>query len=221
MNIKARRGLRLLAITVAVGSPIVGHLALVMGQGYGIALAFAAAQAVAAGIVLWTLPRHRWVGPAVTAALLLPLAIGAWQAPQTGLLASAGLAHALVYTALLAVFASSLRPGRTALVTTIASRLNPAFHAGMIPYTRAVTWAWCLFFATQLAVSTLLLATNPLLWRDFVTILHAWFLLAMLVGESLVRRRRWRHERSVGLLDTIRGVRRLMAQRAANAPTIL
>ena len=211
--------LRLITLVVAVGSPIASHIALAMGQGYGAAMAFAAAQAVAGGCLSWaTLPRWRWLGPVVALALLAALGIGDRRSAHAGLLAAAGLSHAMLYAALLAFFASTLLPGRTSLVTTLARRLNPTFHAGMGPYTRAVTVAWCLFFAAQLAASALLLAVAPALWGAFVTTLHAPLVLVMALGEYLVRRWRWRHEHYTSLADTVRGVRRIRAEAAqANA----
>ena len=219
MNGSTRRRLRGAAVLVAVAAPLVGHLALSLGRGYGVALTLAAVQVIAVGVVLWnTWPGGRAYGMGAVGAVLAALAWGAWTAPAAGLLVGAGLVHALLYAALLVVFVRTLWPGRTALLTTVASRLNPAFHAGMVPYTRAVTLAWCLFFAAQLAASATLLAIGSPLWPLLVTTLHAPLVFAMALAEFLVRRWRWRHEHYTSLPDTIRGVRRLMAQRAATPP---
>ena len=212
MNCSAAPGhpLRTAAILVAAAAFLGSHIAAALRQPDG-ALALAALQAIATGAALsLTLRSRRWFGPLAALALLLALALGARHSPAAGLLAGAGAAHALLYTALLIVFANTLRPGRTALITLVASRLNPGFHAGMIAYTRAVTAAWALFFALQLLASAILLATDPPLWRLFVTTLHLPLVLAMTLAEFAVRRRRWRHQ-SIGLLETIRGTRRLWA----------
>ena len=220
MNGRTRRQLRLVATAAAIAAPLASHVALAWGQSYGAALACSAAGAAATGLLLWTtLPRQRWLGPAVAAALGTALILGARHSPQTGLLAATGLAHALLYTALLALFARSLRPGRTALVTLAASRINPHFHPGMIPYTRKVTAAWTLLFAAQLILSATLLATNPALWQRFVTTLHFPLCAALALAEALIRRHRWRGEHPTSLPDTIRGVRRLIAQRANSSIT--
>ena len=203
----------LLTATAFLGS----HIANALRHPDG-ALILAALQAVATGAVLATsLPSRRWLGPLVAAVLLLALALGARTSSAAALLAAAGAAHALLYTGLLLVFARSLRPGETALVTRVASAINPTFHSGMIPYTRAVTWAWGAVFAAQLLASALLLAANPPLWRLFVTVLHLPLVAAMALGELAIRHRRWRHENPTGLRETIRGTRRLMAQRDANS----
>jgi uncharacterized membrane protein len=212
------RILRVVAATVAIGSPIASHAALAMGRGYGAAGGLAAAQAAASGLLLASaLPGRRWLGLVLGAALLAALAAGMQRSPEAGLLAAAGVAHAILYATLLGMFAASLRPGRTSLVTGIARRLNPGFHAGMIPYTRAVTTAWCIFFAAQLAASATLLAAAPALWPAFVTTLHAPLVAVMAIGEFLIRRWRWRHQHYTSLGDTIRGVARLRREAAARA----
>lgn len=173
------------------------------------ALALAGAQALASGALLWsTLPRRlRWLGPAVTASLLTGIGLGASVSPQAGLMAASGLSHALLYSALLFVFARSLRPGRTAFVTRLARRINPHFRAEMVLYTRKVTLAWCLFAAAQLGASAVLLDARMLgPWLLLVGILHAPMAAALGIGEFLVRR--WRFPGEHGsFADTIRGMR--------------
>ena len=213
-----RRRLRATAAAVAILSPVASHIALSLGQGYGTALAFAGAQAVATGLILWSsLPAYRWIGPIISLTLLAALGLGVIVSIPAALMAEAGVAHAILYSALLAIFASTLRPGRMAVATWLASRLNPTFHAGQVPYTRAVTWAWVVFFAAQLAASALLLVTDRSLWRDLVTTLHLPLVVLMLLAAAAVRRWRWRHEHSTSLADTIRGTRRLLRQRDANS----
>lgn len=198
---------RWVALAVAVGAAGATHLALALGQGYGAAVTLAALQAAAIGAALWTAPGpRRWAGPAVGAALLGALALGARHSGAAALLAEAGLAHALLYAGLLALFGSTLRPGRTALVTDFARRLNPGFHAGMVPYTRAVTWAWCGLFAGQLAASAALLETAPAAWAALVTAAHLPLVAAFALGEFAVRRWRWRHGHYTGFIATVRGV---------------
>ncbi len=204
---------RILPVAVAaamVASPLASHMALAFGQGYDAALALAAVQAVAAGFVLWPVLRGRWralaaLGPA---ALLVGLGCGARRSAADGLLAGAGLGHAMLYAGLLALFGASLAPGRVAIVTRLARRLNPRFHAGMVPYTRGVTLAWCLFFALQLVASAALLALGRLgWWLLLVGSLNVPMVAGMALLEFAVRRWRFRHEHYTGLRETIRGVR--------------
>lgn len=197
------RTVRVVAIMVAAVAPILGLLAPSFGQGYGAAAALTGVQAVAVGVLLWGgAAQARWVGPAFAGVVLVGLAAGAAWSAEVARLVAAGLAHACLYGGLLAWFGRSLRPGRTSVVTTLARRMNPRFHAGMIPYTRAVTLAWCGFFAGQLAVSVALLAAAPGAWQTLVTVVHSPAVLVMAAGEYAVRRWRWRHERYPSLRET-------------------
>ena len=202
--------LQRLALAAAFGAPLASHAALVMGRGFGTALLLAALQAVAAGVVLWGVlaGRRRVLAVAAPAALLAGLALGAARSPQAGLLAAAGLGHAMVYGALLAVFAASLLPGRTSLVTRLSLRLNPRPPAGMLAYARAVTVAWSVFFAGQLLASAGLLLWAPSgWWQALVTTLHLPLAALRVLGEFAVRRWRFRHDHINSLRDTFRAMR--------------
>lgn len=193
---------RVVLLSAAIASPLVSHMALATGQGTGLALGLAAVQAVAVGVVLWgALPgRLRPLAVLMPGVLLLALGAG-------GVAGASGTVHAMVYGGLLVVFGRSLGAGQTPLVTMFARRLNPGFHAGMEGYTRAVTAAWCGFFAGQLVLSAVLLLLAPAWWRPFVTVLNLPLLAVMAGGEYAVRRRRFAGQPHTGLLATIRGVR--------------
>lgn len=199
---------RILALTAAVASPAVSYLAWAGGWGVA-ALPLAALQAVAAGIVLWdALPTGRVRGLAVLTPLcmLAALGAGAWRSAAAGLMVAAGLWHATLYSGLLMLFAATLGRGRTPLVTRLARSINPAFHSGMEGYTRAVTVAWCVFFAVQVVLSATLLGLAPDAWRLFVTVLNLPSVVLMAVAEYAVRCWRFRNEAHTTLLATIRGV---------------
>ena len=198
------------AVVAAFGAPLASHAALAMGRGLGLALLFAAVQAVAAGVVLWAAlaGRRRVFAVVVPAVLLAGLALGAARSAEAGLLAAAGLGHAMVYGTLLAVFAATLLPGRTSLVTRLSLRFNPRPPAGMPAYTRGVTAAWSLFFAGQLLASALLLLLAPAgWWAALVTTLHFPLAVLMMLGEFAVRRWRFRHQHITSLRDTFRAMR--------------
>lgn len=191
---RAIRIVRVCAVALAIAGPVASNAALGSGRGVNVALALSAAQAVALGVLLW---------PALTGrvrllAVLGPAALGAgvglataWSA-RVGLLAAAGLGHALLYGGLLAVFGESLMPGRVSVATRIARRINPHFHAGMVAYTRAVTAVWCAFFAAQLALSAGLLAFAPIgWWLLLVGSLHGPMAAGLALLEFGIRRRRW------------------------------
>lgn len=203
---------------VAVGAPVGGHVALRLGQGYGVVLGLAAAQAVAAGVLLWGAGARR-AGAGVSVVLLAGMGVGAWWSAQAGVLAGAGQGHALLYGALLWVFGRTLRRGRESLVTGVARRVNPTFHAGMVPYTRKVTAAWCVLFAGEIGVSAGLLAVAPQVWAGFVAGWHLVGVAALGAGELLVRKWRWRHEHATGLVAMVGGVRALRKDAAAGGRT--
>lgn len=211
---------KIAVLSVAVASPLASHLALAGGWGVA-ALPLTALQAMAAGIVLrGTLPgRLRALAVVAPLLLLLALGAGAWRSPAAGLLAVAGLSHAMLYAGLLALFGVSLSAGCTPLVTRLAQRINPAFHAGMEGYTRGVTVAWCLFFAGQVVVSAALLALAPETWRLFMTLLNLPLAVLMALAEYAVRCWRFRNESHTTLLATIRGVRASTTRRTPGPTT--
>jgi len=205
-------------VAAAVASPFVSHMALATGAGAGVALPLAGVQALAAGLLLWG-AGQRWLAVLGPAALLGALWLGARHSAADGLLAGAGVSHALLYGALLAGFGVTLLPGRVPLVTAIARRLNPNFHAGMEGYTRGVTAAWCGFFAGQIVVSALLLWLAPVsVWGLFVTILNLPLVVLMALVEYAVRRRRFPGEARTPLLATIRVVRSRLTGAAPRPP---
>ena len=115
--------------------------------------------------------------------------------------------HTVIYTALLATFGMTLRPGRDALVTALARKLHGAIPDEMETYTRSVTWAWCCFFAAQLATSlALFLWASTAAWSLFVNVLGMPLLVLMFMAEHAYR--------MVHLRDppryTISDVRRMM-----------
>ncbi len=124
------------------------------------------------------------------------------------LLAVAGLSHLALFGGLLVLFGATLLPGRTPLVTELAERLDPGFHPGMAGYTRAVTGAWCLFFAAQLLASLLLLLFAPTAaWSLFVNGLDVALVALMFGAEYGVRRLRFRGHEHVPLATLVRAVR--------------
>jgi len=110
------------------------------------------------------------------------------QKEHLGLVAAYGMPHAAIYSVLLWVFATTLLPGRVALVTRLASRVHGTLPANIEVYTRQVTVAWCVFFAAQLAVSALLLKFSTLsTWSLFVNLLSFPLVGLMFVLEYAYR----------------------------------
>ena len=121
------------------------------------------------------------------------------------LLASSGLSHMMIYASLLAVFAHSLQPGQTPLVSVVARRLRGTLAPAIEIYTRSVTKAWCLFFAGQLFASAALFLLAPLaVWSLFVNVLDGPLVLLMFAGEYAVRRVHLRNQPHVSPIAMIR-----------------
>jgi uncharacterized membrane protein len=105
----------------------------------------------------------------------------------------AGLPHAAAYSFLLWLFGRTLRPGREALITSVARRFHGSIPPFMAAYTRRLTAAWCSFFAAQLGVSTALFAFASFeTWSMFVNVLNLPLLAAMFAGDYLYRVVRFR-----------------------------
>jgi uncharacterized membrane protein len=202
---------RIALLVVAAASPVASHVALLTGRGIGVAESLGVLQAVAVGVLIAGVGgagRHRGLALLVSGAMLGVLALGLARSPAVGLRLSVGASHALLYGTLFVVFATTLLPGRTDVVTRVAQRLNPRFHSGMRSYTRHVTMAWCGFFAGQVVVSALLLRFAPVRWwLLFVNGLNVPLVLLMFVAEYVIRRRRFPGKQSADIATMVRSWR--------------
>ena len=129
-------------------------------------------------------------GRAARALLLLAAVAAVWLAGQHGhpWVAAGGLAHAACYVFLLWYFARSLAAGREPVVTRVARSVHGGLPAAMEAFTRKLTVAWCVFFASQLALSGLLLALVPLhAWSLLVNGLNLPLLALMFLGQFAYR----------------------------------
>ncbi|MSP01562.1 MAG: hypothetical protein EXR07_11025 [Acetobacteraceae bacterium] len=131
----------------------------------------------------------RWAAPVVAGTVVL--AIGLW-ASHLSIGIWSGLAHTGVFLTLLALFAGSLRPGYTPIVTAIARAARGPLPPELVRYTRTVTWLWAGFAAAQILVSMLLLAfAPPSIWSLFVNGLDMPAMLILFGGEYAYRRYRF------------------------------
>jgi uncharacterized membrane protein len=217
------RALKVVLLIAAVASPVANHIVVMTGHGVGVAVILGVLQAIAVGVIIAGIGgagRHWRLGVLASAAMLIVLVLGLLHSPAFGLRLAAGSSHALLYTSLLTVFAATLLPGRTPVITVVAQRLNPRFHAGMLAYTRHVTIAWCVFFAGQLVVSLLLFCFAPARWWSlFINGLNVPLVVLMFLGEYAIRRRRFPD--STDMATMIRGYRQhraAKARRGADAP---
>ena len=172
-----------------------------------------------------------WNAVGVLTPMLAAIAIGAWRGGQHALgglatLAIVGLCgqalfgvrvpppllyltqHAGIHLFLAFGFGSTLRAGRTPLITALARRVHRHFTPDMAAYTRKCTLAWVLYFVAVAALSVALYGFAPFeTWALFANLLTPVTLVAMFVGEYLLRY--WLHpefERAT-FADAIRAYR--------------
>jgi uncharacterized membrane protein len=98
------------------------------------------------------------------------------------------LQHAGMYALLFGAFGRTLLPGRTPMVTGFARMVHRTLSPALIRYTRAVTWAWTVFFGSTAALSLLLFWLAPMaVWSAFANLLGAPLLVLMFAAEYAVR----------------------------------
>jgi uncharacterized membrane protein len=202
----------------AMAAPLFGYLTGQVsessGEGRWLALCLLILQAAAAVILL----EGRRIARLAVLGLLAIGGLGAWRSPGTSLALTAGATHAIAYGVLAWGFAASLLPGRHALITSLARRINPRFRPEMEAYTRRLTWAWCGCFGAELVASAGLLLLGPAgWWQAFVSLWHAAPVLALFVGEHLIRRRVFPGEIPTATLAVLRGIRKPQPVRPAAA----
>ena len=177
---------KVLAILGVLAHQALVHLA--FAGGYTDPASVALLVAPMAAVALWFLWRaeHR-----LLSALLLAGAAGAIvfaHAAGLGITALYGVPHAAGYLFMLGLFGRTLVPGREAFITRLARTVRGSLSPALEAYTRKLTFAWCGFFAGQLAVSALLLGFGTLeAWSFFVTVLNAPLVALMFAGDYLYR----------------------------------
>jgi uncharacterized membrane protein len=98
------------------------------------------------------------------------------------------LQQVAAYAALGIMFGRTLRAGRVPLCTQWATLVHGTLPAAAVPYTRAVTAAWAIFFALLAAALIVVFALAPLpAWSAFANFGTFPLIVAMFIGEYLVR----------------------------------
>lgn len=162
--------------------------------------------------IVWMCGRTLAVQYRAAGAIVLAAGIGATLCSGLPLrsvgLASAGLCHAMAYGSLLVWFGLSLRSGGEPAVTRFARRMRRTMPDKVVRYTRYVTIAWCVFFATQIGTSATLLAFAPReTWSSFVNLWNLPLVGAMFLIEFGCRLLLFRRETRTGLFATLSGLR--------------
>ncbi len=200
---------RALLIPVLLLAPPAAHLALMMHHGMALAAIPIAIQAVLVTWVALSSIASRTVRVAACGAIFLCVLFLS-RSTDGGPVFASVVPHTMAYLALLALFATSLQPGRDAVITILARRSRGRLSAEVVRYTRRVTWAWCWFFLAQLVGSFTLLLLAPLsVWSLFVNVCNLPLIGVMLCAEYVYRQ--WRHaaQPPERLFDMVRIVRQV------------
>lgn len=115
------------------------------------------------------------------------------------------LEHASTQSLLALMFARTLRAGREPLCTHFARMIHGALPPPIESYTRQVTLAWAVFFASMAAISTLLFFAAPLeTWSVFANFLTGPLIAAMFLFEYLARRHLHPDFKHAHILDAVK-----------------
>ncbi|MDN3517125.1 ketosynthase [Aquisalimonas lutea] len=144
-----------------------------------------------AALAVWLLrPGLRVRHPGAWLALAVVAAVTAAGLGTGRALAVLYLPPVLVTLMLLLVFAASLLPGRTPLITAVALQMGETDTPAVRRYTRRVTWGWSLLFAVLAAQNTALaLWASPAVWSLFANILNYVIVAAAFLVEFRLRHR--------------------------------
>jgi len=179
--------------------------------------AFALASAGYVAASHWLMTRTQastWNVVGVLSPMLLIVALGAWRSGHRWVGGCAGLAlgllsglallgvkvpshvlylaqHAGINFFLALFFASTLRAGQTALITTLAKRVHGGeLEPGHEAYTRKLTRAWVIFFSGIVGVSLVLFFGASFdTWAVFANLVTPVATGVMFGGEFLIRYR--------------------------------
>ena len=129
------------------------------------------------------------------------------------------LEHVGVYALLAVGFGKSLRRGSTPMVTRFARLVHTTLSPALMSYTRAVTWAWTLYFSGVCALSLLLFWLAPIaVWSTFANLLGVPMLVLMFAAEYAVRFWALPPQDRAGPLEAIRAYRQSSSNASARHP---
>ena len=113
---------------------------------------------------------------------------------------------ALIPAALFIVFARSLRPGATPLISRIATLMRgEALPPALVAYTRQVTVLWCGVFVVMFTSAVVAaIWASPAHWSLMTNVVHYVLLGAIFLVEFTYRRIRYRDLEPWGLFEYLR-----------------
>jgi len=188
-----------MSLMLLLAYPVLVHLAVMLERPI---LGWCALLCLYAGIFLQALRRRVW---SVWLGLLL-FAFATFALSRIGGGIYALYVPALALPALaLTTFATSLRSGRTPLVTGIAQMERGELPPPLLRYTRQVTWLWTLSLAGLLLTTiTLMLFGSDEAWSLFTNLLSYLLIGGLFAGEYIYRRLRFREYEHTGFFAHLR-----------------
>ncbi len=209
----ARRILPWLGVAaLVIGYPLLAHYTNESAHSGNLGALVAIAPVVLIALVLaWRSPR-RYIMLGVLVLLCIALWAG-WSALENHYGLVYWLQHVGMQLILFITFGRTLIAGRQPLVTRFAQAVHPVVTPQHAIYTRQVTIAWTLFFATMVLASTLLFFLAPLAtWSVFANFLTLPLVALMFIAEYWVRRWVLPDMRHMRILDAVRAFRNTPAR---------
>ncbi|HKQ26634.1 MAG TPA: hypothetical protein VJT81_19465 [Burkholderiales bacterium] len=193
----------LIVLTALVGYQILLHWVISSDSGSGLG-EFLTVVPLAVALI-WFMGRS-WRGWLGLSALMLASVGGwvAWRAAGANPALVYLLPHVGAYVFMLWLFGHTLMSGREALITRLARTVHGTLPQEVERYTRQVTTAWCLFFASMALTSLLLFFLAPLaIWSVFANLLSLPLVVAMFLAEYLYRILRYPNFSHASIRSTI------------------
>jgi uncharacterized membrane protein len=213
-----RRPLRAMLVVLFLVGAVLAHFTIV--DRFSPALGAALSLVPLSFVALWAArrsPNRAWTAVAV---LLVAAALWAgWGMLERQFASLFFVEHAGGNALLAVVFGRTLASGREPLCTRFARIMHPTLPPEVVAYTRGVTLAWTIFFATLAALSAALYLGGFLTaWSALATMASPVLVGLMFVVEYAVRLRALPHWERVGLLGGIRAFSRHFAAAPLQTP---
>jgi uncharacterized membrane protein len=197
-----------LVVVLSASFAVLAHASIVEGvpPAVGALLSLIPIVLIAANLVRRS--RHRVAVLAVVALAAVAIALG-WGTLERHFPSLFFLEHAGVNLLLAIVFGRTLAAGHDPLVTRFARLLHREVPPEVEAYTRRVTVAWTVFFATLFVLSCVLYLGGFLAaWSALANIASPLLVGAMFVVEYAIRHRVLPHWERVGVLGGLRAFSR-------------
>jgi len=208
---RRKRPATALVVALSIAGAVLAHFAIV--DRFSPALGALLSLVPAAAVLLWLArrSRQRWAVAACIAAAALA-AWAEWGALERHFPSVFFVEHAGGNLLLAFVFGRTLAAGRVPLCTRFAELIHGELPPEVAAYTRRVTLAWTLFFASLASTSVVLYLGGFLTaWSALATMASPVLVGLMFVGEYAVRLRALPNWERIGILGGIRAFSRHFA----------